>query len=163
MPMYSEARKQSVLSKLLPPNNYSVVKLAKQEGIHPQTLYSWRSQANQTGLLMSADHSSKHLTKQSKFTAVLETATMNAEERSAYCREKGLYPEQVEAWRDACMSGIDKPLVDRKVTQAQLRELKKDKQKLEQQLRRKDKALAEAAALLVLQKKYQALWEDEEL
>ena len=34
-----------------------------------------------------------------KFTVVLETAGLNATELSAYCRQKGLYPEQVERWR----------------------------------------------------------------
>jgi transposase-like protein len=139
-----------------------VVKIANQEGIHPQTLYSWRNKANETGLLMPTKSSSKRWTKQNKFSVVLETCAMNIEELSRYCREKGLYPDQVKAWREACINGIDEPVVDPKVTATQLRALKKDKQKLEQQLRRKDKALAEAAALLVLQKKYQALWEDEE-
>ncbi len=59
--------------------------------------------------------------------------------------------------------GVDEALISPKVARDEIRALKKDKKKLETQLRRKDKALAETAALLVLQKKFQVLWEDEEV
>ena len=110
---------------------------------------------------MSDTSSSSRWDKRRKFAAVLETASLNAEELSAYCREKGLYPNQVEQWRDACMNGIESASLDPKQTRNQVRELKKDKQQLERELRRKEKALSESAALLVLAKKYRPLWEDE--
>ena len=100
--------------------------------------------------------------KQTKFTVVLEAASMNAQALSAYCREKGLYPDQVHAWRNACLNGINEPKVDPKAVRKEVSGLKKDKKALEAQIHRKDKALAEAAALLVLAKKYRPLWEDEE-
>lgn len=100
--------------------------------------------------------------KQTKFSVVLETQAMNAHELSAYCREKGLYPKQVHEWRDACLNGIESPALDPKAVRIEVRDLKKDKKSLKRELRRKDKALAEAAALLVLAKKYRPLWEGEE-
>ena len=87
---------------------------------------------------------------------------MNAQALSAYCRKKGLYPDQVHAWRNACINGINGPKVDPKAVRKEVSGLKKDKKILEAQIHRKDKALAEAAALLVLAKKYRPLWEDEE-
>ena len=160
MPSYSLERKESVLAKLLN-GDCTIAELARGEGISPQTLYAWRNQSINSGESMSDTSSSSRWDKRRKFAAVLETASLNAEELSAYCREKGLYPNQVEQWHDACMNGIESASLDPKQTRNQVRELKKDKQQLERELRRKEKALAESAALLVLAKKYRPLWEDE--
>ena len=160
MNQYPKERKESVLLKLLNPGGRSIAQLAKEEGISEQTLYAWRNQARASGANMPNNASPSRWDKQTKFAVVVETAGLNAEELSAYCREKGLYPKQVSQWREACMSGIEssgKP----KVTREELRGLKSDKKALERELRRKDKALAESAALLVLAKKYRPLWEDE--
>ena len=86
-----------------------------------------------------------------KFAIVLETAHLNAEELSAYCRRQGLYPEQIAAWRSACVQA-NAPVCG----QAERAQRRADQQRikqLEQEVGRKDKALAEAAALLMLQKK----------
>ena len=96
-----------------------------------------------------------------KFTVVLETAGLNATELSAYCRERGLYPEQLERWRQASQDANEKPVLTLK-EQKELERLRAQDQKeikrLKQELRRKEKALAEAAALLIASKKIQAFW-----
>ena len=96
-----------------------------------------------------------------KFTVVLETAGLNATELSAYCRERGLYPEQVERWRQAATDANEKPVLTLK-EQKELERLRAQDQReikrLKKELTRKDKALAEAAALLLVTKKMQALW-----
>ena len=93
----------------------------------------------------------------SKFAVVLESASLNAVELAAYCRGKGFFVEQVQAWRTAC----EQANAEREVQTAEhARSLKAERrriQELEQELRRKEKALAEAAALLLLAKKYRAL------
>ena len=92
---------------------------------------------------------------------VLETAGLNATELSAYCRERGLYPEQVERWRQAATDANEKPVHTLK-EQKELERLRAQDQReikrLKKELTRKDKALAEAAALLLVTKKMQALW-----
>ena len=162
MPKYSLERKESALSKLLSPDRYSVAEISRAEGISQQTLYAWRNKARQSGVLMPNKKSPDRWDKQTKFAVVLETASMNTQALSSYCREKGLYSDQVHAWRDACLNGIDESTEDPKAVRKEVSGLKKDKKVLEAQLHRKDKALAEAAALLVLAKKYRPLWEDEE-
>jgi transposase len=96
-----------------------------------------------------------------KFTAVLETAGLNATELSAYCRQRGLFPEQVERWRQASQDANEKPVLTLK-EQRELEKLRAQDQgeinRLKQELRRKEKALAEAAALLISAKKIQAFW-----
>jgi len=134
----------------------TIPELAEQEGITATTLYNWRKQARARGqVLPSRSTQPDQWTSQEKFQIVLETAPMNEAEVSAYCRERGLYPEQVEAWRDACMNANDDAAAQAK----QLRQARKaELRQLERELRRKDKALAETAALLALSKKAEAIW-----
>lgn len=161
MPRYTAERKASVLQKLLPPHNASVPEIAAAEGISEATLYNWLKQTREQGIAVpgSRPESPEHWSGQAKFAAVLETAGMNESERSEYCRRKGLYPEQLDRWKASCIAGADQA----EATDAPaLKQARKQVRALEKELRRKEKALAESAALLVLQKKFHALWEDEE-
>ena len=69
--------------------------MPRLEGMSTKTLYAWRDKARQTGVLMPNKKSSENWDSRAKFTVVLEAAALNANELSAYCRRKGLYPEQV--------------------------------------------------------------------
>nr|VFK66426.1 MAG: hypothetical protein BECKTUN1418D_GA0071000_14991 [Candidatus Kentron sp. TUN] len=85
---------------------------------------------------------------------------MNEQELSEYCRENGLYVEQIERWREFAIAGTESGSL---LTKGQRQEWQRDKKRLcniEKELRRKEKALAEAAALLVLEKKAQVIWRD---
>lgn len=104
--------------------------------------------------------SSDSLSSAEKFSIVMETASFNAAELSEYCRRKGLYPEQINVWRATCEQANS--TATNKVDRAKVAKQTKQIKRLEAELRRKEKALAEAAALLVLQKKVQAIWEDSE-
>lgn len=156
---YSPERKAAVLKKLLPPHSLSVAEVSRQEGISDVTLYTWRKQAKAGGEVVSGSGKvAQAWPADAKLAVVIETATLSEVELSRYCREKGLYPEQVKAWRQACIDGQDAAT---QRTQAERMQGRVDKQRireLERELHRKDKALAEAAALLVLRKKLNALW-----
>ena len=93
---------------------------------------------------------------------VLETANLSEIEFSEYCREKGIYPEQVKEWKDACINANDRAKESNGKVSKELREERKEKEKLAKELARKEKALAEAAALLVLRKKANAIWGTDE-
>ncbi len=97
-----------------------------------------------------------------KFAVVLETATLNESELSEYCRKKGLYPEQVTEWKTACLKANSSSVDHRKALSEDRKRDKKAIKNLTKELKRKDKALAETAALLVLRKKAQAIWGDPE-
>jgi len=152
-----------VLKKMLPPNNVSIAALSKEKGISDATLYLWRKQAREQGRLMpDSDTTPNGWTSRDKFSAVMETAAMSETDVAAYCREKGIYPEQLAQWRVACEQANDwSQASEKKLKEATQSEHKKNKQ-LQKELDRKEKALAEAAALLVLRKKYNALFEDPE-
>lgn len=160
---YPQERKEAVLKKMLPPHNKTIKELAEEEGISDATLYNWRKAARAEGRLMpDGDSTPQGWVSSDKFAAVVETASMNETELSVYCRERGLYPEQITTWRNACEQAND---WDRNQNK-QLKEARKDDGKrikeLERELIRKEKALAETAALLVLRKKARAIWGDAE-
>ena len=89
---------------------------------------------------------------EAKFAVVLETAALSEIELGEYYRRKGLYPEQVQLWHQACILGQQSARAQQQAEDAQAKVDKKRIRQLEQELRRKDKALAEAAAQLILQK-----------
>ena len=156
---YSPERKEAVLRKMMPPHNRSIKHLAQEEGISEATLFAWRKQARDRGLLLpDSDSGPEGWSARDKFAAVLETAAFNETQLAEYCRAKGIYSEQLSQWRKACEQAND---WDRESSRRLKTEKKADLKrihKLEKELRRKEKALAEAAALLVLQKKAQAIW-----
>lgn len=81
---------------------------------------------------------------------------MSGEALNAWCWERGLFGHHLTSWKEEICAPQSS------VTAPQLRTLKDDNISLKKEILLKDKALAEAAALLVLQKKFRALWEDEE-
>ena len=162
MNRYSPERKAAVLKKLLPPHSLSVTELSRQEGISDVTLYTWRKQAIARGeVVPGSGKLPEHWPAEAKLAAVIETATLSEVELSQYCREKGLFPEQVKGWRQACLDGQASATQQTQSERVQAKADKKRIRELERELNRKEKALAEAAPLLVLRKKLNVLWGDD--
>ncbi|WP_226598064.1 IS3 family transposase [Marinobacter nauticus] len=154
MPRYSEERKAAVLAKLSPPHSMTVAALARQEGISDQTLYNWRAQARDEGRPVPGSKAkSDQWSAEAKLATVIETAALSEEELSQYCREKGLYPEQVRRWKEESLQGFQRSAEREKQLRKKSQSDQKQIKKLERELRHKEKALAETAALLVLRKK----------
>ena len=160
---YSPELKEAMLRRMLPPNNESITKIAKEEGISEQTLRNWRDKARKDGYAApGTDASPEEWSTQDEFLIVVETVGLNETELADYARKKGLYVEQIKAWRDACMNANGGVAKEAARLNRELKESQKERKKLEKELQRKDKALAEAAALLVLSKKANAIWGDPE-
>tara|TARA_B100000678_G_C18224650_1_gene508356 strand:+ start:3677 stop:3958 length:282 start_codon:yes stop_codon:yes gene_type:complete len=88
---YRQERKEAILKKMALPMSMTIPELAEQEGITAITLYNWRKRARARGqVLPSRSTTPDQWTSQEKLQA-----PMNGAEISAYCRERGLYPEQV--------------------------------------------------------------------
>lgn len=163
MAMYDEDFKLSIIQRMMPPHSESVSSISNETGIPEVTLYKWKKQARDKGIpVPNSQVQTERWSTQDKFLIVVETATMTEIELSEYCRSKGLYVEEVQAWKDACLQangGIAKQATR---LQKELREKDKEIKQLNKELHRKESALAETAALLVLRKKVQAIWGDEE-
>jgi len=160
MRRYSEAVKADVRRRMSPPHRQSVAQISAELGIHVVTLYNWRKAWRLQGEVVPASEKEPEgWSTADKFTVVLETAGLNATELSAYCRERGLFPEQVSRWRQASQDANAQPVLTM-AEQKELERLRAHDQReikaLKKELQRKEKAMAEMAALLVLRKKWDA-------
>ena len=161
MTHYSEELKANIIVRMLPPQNASVPVLAKETGIPKDTLYCWRLKARgRDDALPNQTRQGGSFSNEEKFAILLETASFNELDLGEYCRRMGLYPDQITNWKNAFVQGSSPAAsrVEREQMQQQARTIKQ----LQSELHRKDRALAEAAALLVLEKKVQALWTEPE-
>jgi len=148
---------------MLPPHNMAIRQLSQEGGISEGTLHKWRTEARGQGqLLPDADAGPEGWSSRDKFAAVLETAALNEAVVAEYCRKRGLYPAQIAAWRSACEQANDWDRASTARLGHATREEKKRVKDLERDLARKEKALAEAAALLILRKKASAIWGGDE-
>ena len=96
--------KNKIIGRMMPPTNESIRTLSRETGISEPTLHQWRTQARKNGFAAPADgKESDRWSPQDKFLIVMQTYPMNETELAEYCRSKGLYAEQIEAWRDACL------------------------------------------------------------
>jgi transposase-like protein len=158
---YTQEFKDSVLQRL--EQNETVTSLSEELNISKSTIYQWvrthnKKQDNYTINLKSKNN----WTSEDKFHVVLETATLTETELAEYCRRKGIYVGEVKAWEEQCLKANQDIIEDPKELKESLKEEKDRVKKLEKELRFKEKALAETAALLVLRKKANAIWGDPE-
>jgi transposase len=160
---YTEEMKESILKRMMPPYNESVSQISQELGITEPTLYKWRKEARIAGNPTPGNgQASEQWSSEDKFLVVMETYAMNQADLAEYCRKKGLYKEQIEAWRESCLNANGREPTQTKQLNQELKEEKRKAKTLEKDLRKKEKALAEAAALLLLRKKAQAIWGDQE-
>jgi transposase len=156
---YSKELKQSVIAKMIPPNNQPLMQIQRETGIPEGTLKKWKSEIRNRGIAAPAgEQVSEKWSTRDKFLIVVETATLSEIDLAEYCRKKGLYVEEIKAWQDNCMQangGVAKELAS---SQRREKDKEKELKQVKKELQRKEAALAETAALLVLRKKAEAIW-----
>ncbi len=157
---YSSEFKEQALRKVHERGSKTLVGIANELNLLLGTLKNWFKQSGHgMGPNTPVSGLAANWTAAQRLSALTESHGLKDQALHAWCRERGLFEHQLQQWRIQ-FCAIDKP-VDTPPDGA-LRQAKQKNDQLERELRRKDKALAEAAALLVLQKKFQALWEGEE-
>lgn len=156
---YTAEQREWAIQQMMPPFNRAVVELAKTTGVTTVTLRVWQKMARAEGRIMLGDgKQSDQWSSTNKFRIVLETAPLSEAELSAYCRTKGVYPEQIAQWRLICEQA-NAPVTVKPATMS-TNDAKQGQRirELERTLKKKEAALAEAAALLTLEKKAAAIW-----
>jgi transposase len=136
---------------LLPPESAPLEVVAREIGVSTDTLERWRSEE------LAKPARERSWTAAARLEAVITTAAMDEAARSAWCREHGVYPQQLQQWRDSATQALAEP-AEKRASPQQTKEDRRRIKELERELRRKDKALAETAALLVLSKKVEAIF-----
>lgn len=161
---YSQELRDHILKRVLPPQSDSIERVAREEGISEQTVRNWKARAlaDDYTPVEEEDTEPEKWTSQDKFLIVLETASMSEADLAEYARQKGLYVDQIAEWRDACMNANGGLAKMARSLNNRLHESEKQVRKLERELQRKDKALAEAAAIMILRKKAEAIWGENE-
>ena len=156
---YSSAFKEQALSKVLSRGNRTVKSVADELNMSVFTLKNWMKGIVHKDLkrVSAKEKRSQDWSPQEQLIALHESHGLQGAALNVWCREQGLFAHHLESWRVAfCESDKAGSREAR-----ELRSLKDEIHNLKRELVRKEKALAEAAALQVLQKKFQALWEDE--
>lgn len=155
MKRFTDGFKEQAIQKALLRGSINLENIAMDLGVGYSTLQKWMRQHRLVSNNMTTEKTPNNWTTEERFTALMETHAMDESKTSRYCREKGLYAHHLVAWRQDFMALKQANKTDKQAS----RELKKEIAQLNKELNRKDKALAETAALLVLQKKFQALLE----
>jgi len=152
---YSDKFKEKAIKRdLSEEGSKTKTAIAKELRVSKATLYKWVREAGDT-----ATYGNNSFNNLDKLQILKETYSLSGEQLSIYCREKGMFEHQIKTFEEEFLSlkveVIPSSKKELEVQKLKVKELKKE-------LRRKEKALAETAALLVLQKKFQALFQDEE-
>lgn len=104
MNIYSPERKAAVLARMMPPHNHPVSQISREEGIPAKTLYDWRSRSGIPEQPTTADVKPPQAwSREARFAVLVETAPLSAHAVAEYCRRKGLYPEQLQQWKEELM------------------------------------------------------------
>ena len=158
---YSEEAKKEVLARVTGSGKESITKVSLDKKINKGTIYKWIKDAElKEGikiLRLNGDWTSEE-----KFHMVLESATLSQQEIGEYCRRKGTYSDDIETWKSQCINANNGNIEDSKKLKTELKEEREKVRKIEKELRFKEKALAETAALLVLRKNVHAIWGGQE-
>lgn len=150
MARYGQAFKDKAVARLLPPESAGLEVVAREVGVSAGTLERWRAGA------LASGRRSGGWTPVARLEAVITTASMSEADKGAWCRAQGLFPSELDEWRQAATASLGAS--EAAATSANARADRRRIRELERDLRRKDKALAEAAALLVLSKKLAGLF-----
>lgn len=156
---YTPKQKESVLKKLLQPNAPSCLAYSKQIGISSPTLCRWlKEHKNKASRIMPKRP--MDWSPEERLKALEDTSSLSEEEVGAYVRKNGITRLQIKEWRSDILQAIG-ARTGRKPDREK-RDLKKENTQLKRELNRKEKSLAETAALLVLKKKADILWGEDE-
>lgn len=157
---HSAAFIEQALVKVFSRGDRTVKAVADDLSINHHTLKYWMKHKSmiKSGVPTAKEKRPQDWTATEQMVALQESHGLSGDALPAWCRERGIFAHHLESWKAAfCAEGKESTSGAREV-----RTLKDENVKLKRELVRKDKALAEAAALLILQKKFRALWEDED-
>ena len=169
MKRYPESLKQDLLRKLMRPNGPSAAELASRTGVSHATLSRWLRDASKVRPMSTDKHegeeparkvgrSTRDLSPDEKLRLVHQATDLDDAALGAFLRREGVHEADLRLWREQASEAARGALAGKRQRTLDQKRIRK----LEAELRRKDKALAEAAALLVLSKKLQALWGEPE-
>jgi transposase-like protein len=160
---------QAVEKALERASDIPLKEIADNLGIGQSTLGKWIGLAQKQQLEPTQNTEVAGMTKakrpqdwnaEDRLNMVISCAALDEEKTNELCREKGLFPHHIKQWKQ---DFIDRSAITEKANiRSDNKALRKDNKALQKEINRKDKALAETAAIIVLQKKVNAIWGNDE-
>lgn len=148
---YSREFKDAVVSKIINRGDRTILSVCEEVGVPKQTAANWLQRHGKVGLNPTPRGRMKW-TGEAKLKAVVDTSGLSESDVGVYLRREGLYSNQVTEWRADIIEHFEtKPKFAKDERDTKIRDL-------EREILRKDRALAEASALLILQKKVDLIW-----
>ncbi len=159
---YPAQLREQIMKQVMTTNTTQAA-LAEEYGIGRSTLQKWLRDSRKSGGLPVTKNQEKRpqdWRDQERFAALLETSGLGEEELGTWCRRHGLHSHHLEKWKQDAIAGTGgkAPAQDK----VEARKLREENRHLRKELRRKDQALAETSALLVLKKKAHLIWGENE-
>lgn len=156
---YSKEFRERVLEEVLPPRNRSVEDVSEQFGVSAWSVHRWKRAAKGSTVAVGATRPSDRPLSE-KLTLLLEGTALSEQQRGEWLRAQGLHTEHLSLYEQEIRQSMTNK---EKRQREEIERLRKEKKVLERELRRKDSALAEMAALVALKKKLEVIFgEDEE-
>ena len=156
---YSEEQKQMWTKKFLTRGSKSIEVFCRENAMSATVLYKWVNIYGRTDAMKPLTRTPSNWTSEEKFKAVMAFDALPVEEQGAYLRREGVHADHLEMWREKMQKSLEPENIDKRSERG---ELVYKILGLEKELLRKDKALAEAAAIIILKKKVDLLWGTEE-
>lgn len=157
---YSDAFIEQALTKVYSRgDNRTIRDVAEEMNVSYVTLKNWvkRKSLDDVSASAAKEKRPEDWKRDEQLDALLETHGLSDEALHAWCRAHGIFSYHLDSWRTGFVTqAVATPVAEGRVLKA----LKNENEELKADLLRKEKALAEAAALLVLQKKFRALWDN---
>jgi transposase len=157
---HSEEFKKAAVAKVLARGARTVEEICRELGISSPTIYEWKRKYSMINSSPPAGQSPLDWPAAARFSAVMDCDRLEEEELGAFLRSKGLHKEYIDQWR-ACMIEALKGETGRMMSRTEALELRARCKRSEADLDRKNRALAEASALLILKKKADSIWGSE--
>jgi transposase-like protein len=152
---YALAFQESIVKKVL--TGSSVVAVSQETGLSTWRIYRWIKD-HRSGSMVESRNGPRGMSLPQKQELLLESKSISAEDSGEWLRKNGIHSDHLDKWKKEIEDVMNKNSAEK----IENLKLKKENYELQKELARKEKALAELAALLTLKKKYQHLWEDEE-
>ncbi len=158
---YSSEKAEAIVQMVLT-SNKTRREIAEETGVGLSSIQRWLRLHRESGVtnVPKKEKRPRDWTAEERFAALMETCQMADEEKAAWCRKNGLHTHHLEQWKKDAVTGTSPKPKDKKRDEERL--LRQEIKQLKKELTRKEKALAETAALLVLKKKAQSIWGEPE-
>ncbi len=158
---YSSEKAEAIVQMVLT-SNKTQREIAEETGVGLSSIQRWLRLHREYGVMNVPKNEKRpqDWTAEERFAALMETCQMTDDEKAAWCRKNGLHTHHIEQWKKDAVTGTSPKPNDKK--RGEERRLRQEIKQLKKELTRKEKALAETAALLVLKKKAQSIWGEPE-